>query len=90
MGYFRERARPALAGFLVGLVVGWCQPYMLGARPPAIEARLFITMQMGLAFTMIGLFLANYLEVRRRAIARYGHSGKDRTGSSAEISRQSS
>ena len=71
MDYFRERAKPALIGFVIGLLVGWFQPLILGVPAPAPEARMFITLQMGLAFTMIGLFLANYLGVRRRAYERY-------------------
>lgn len=72
MGYFRERAKPALIGFVIGLIVGWFQPAILGVKPPDPSARLFLTMQMGLAFTMIGLFVANYLHVRRRVHAKYG------------------
>lgn len=76
MGYFRERARPALAGFLLGVVVGWCQPYLLGVSPPPLQTRLFLILQMGLAFTMVALFVANYLGVRRRVIARYGQQNE--------------
>lgn len=72
MEYFRERARPAVIGLVIGLLVGWFQPLMLGVKPPPPEARMFMTMQMGLAFTMIGMFVANYLSVRRRALAKYG------------------
>ena len=71
MEYFRERAKPALIGLVVGLIVGWFQPMILGVKPPTPEARMFMTMQMGLAFTMIGLFVANYVAVRRRALAKY-------------------
>ncbi len=72
MDYFRERAKPALIGFLIGVVIGWLQPWILGVKPPELSARLFITMQMGLAFTMIALFLVNYIGVRRRAYEKYG------------------
>jgi hypothetical protein len=74
MTYFRERARPALAGLVIGLLLGWLQPVMLGVKAPEPAARLFMTLQMGLAFTMVGLFLASYLQMRRRAISRYGKS----------------
>ena len=72
MDYFRERAKPALIGLVIGLIVGWFQPAMLGVKPPEPSARMFLTMQMGLAFTMIGLFVANYLQVRRKVHAKYG------------------
>jgi uncharacterized membrane protein (UPF0136 family) len=71
MGYFRERAKPALIGLAIGLLVGWFQPLLLDVKPPDLAARLFLTLQMGMAFTLIGLFLANYLQVRRRVHARY-------------------
>lgn len=72
MEYFRERAKPALLGFLIGLVVGWCQPWIQGVEPPELSAHLFLTMQMGLAFTMVALFINNYMGVRRRAYEKYG------------------
>lgn len=73
MDYFRQRAKPALIGLAIGLLVGWLQPWILGVKPPDPAARLFMTMQMGLAFTMIGLFVANYLQIRRKVHAKYGH-----------------
>ena len=57
-------------GFLVGLVVGWFQPVLAGTPVPEFSARLFMTFQMGAAFTIIMLFALNYLEVRRRAAHR--------------------
>lgn len=57
-------------GFLVGLVVGWFQPVLAGTPVPEFSARLFMTFQMGAAFTIIMLFALNYLEVRRRAYAK--------------------
>lgn len=76
MSYFRERARPALIGLLLGLLIGWFQPTMLGVAAPGTEARLFLSMQMGLAFMMLGIFIAHYLQVRRRAYAKYSRPKK--------------
>jgi hypothetical protein len=68
------------AGFVAGLLVGGLQPTIATLLRPDVQqhaldwqSRTFMVLQMGFAFMFIGLFLANYLEVRRRAYARYGN-----------------
>lgn len=53
-------------GFAVGFVVGWFQPMLAGAAAVDLSTRLFLSLQTGAAFTVVTLFVLNYLAVRRR------------------------
>lgn len=70
MDYFRQRWKSIVVGFLVGVIVGWFQPDLVGKPIDGRNARLFLSLQMGAAFTVVSLFALNYLEVRRRAYAK--------------------
>ena len=71
MGYFQHRAKAMSGGFLVGLLIGWFQPYISGQPVPDFSSRLFLAAQTGAVFVMMAIFVLNYLEIRRRAYARF-------------------
>ncbi len=70
MGYFQYRAKAMSGGFLIGLLVGWLQPWISGQPAPDLSSRLFLAAQTGVVFVFLAIFVLNYLEIRRRAYAR--------------------
>lgn len=64
-------------GFLVGFLIGWFQPMISGQPAPDAWPRFILAAQTGAVFVMMAIFVLNYLEIRRRAYARFmGDSAK--------------
>lgn len=55
-----------LWGFLVGCAIGLIQPCTLGLSHPNLVYHGILTLEMGLAFGVIGFLLSRYRDVRSR------------------------
>ncbi len=68
--YFRNRIKFIVVGFLVGICAGYGRTVAFGPANLPESARWILVLQIALAFSALGLFIANYLELRQRIIKR--------------------
>lgn len=59
-----------LIGFLLGLLGGVSRVYFFTPAELPNSAKLFLIAQIAVAFTALGLFISNYLELRQRVFEK--------------------
>lgn len=72
VAYLRQRSSWIMIGFLIGSVLGGLQPTLHAIERPAGLAYLQLILQMGIAFAIVSLFVASYLDLRRRVQMKFG------------------
>lgn len=70
VSYFRSRMKYIVIGFLVGLIAGYGRTVVFGPPDLPESARWILALQTALAFSALGMFIANYLELRQRIIKK--------------------
>lgn len=69
LAYFRDRLKPMTLGFVVGFILGYLRAIYF---EPDIQpdGRWILAVQIGFAFSVLALFIMNYLELRQRIIKK--------------------
>jgi hypothetical protein len=68
--YIRERMKFIVVGFTVGLLAGYARTLVFEPADLPESGRWILALQIAFAFSALGLFIANYLELRQRVIKR--------------------
>ncbi|HIB66271.1 MAG TPA: hypothetical protein EYO33_14450 [Phycisphaerales bacterium] len=70
VAYFKARWKPLVYGFLVGLIAGVVRVSVFVPQQVPDSARFFLIAQIAVAFSALGLFVSNYLELRQRVFQK--------------------
>lgn len=70
VAYFKARRKPLVFGFLIGLIAGVARVSIFVPQDVPDSARLFLILQIAVAFSALGLFISNYLELRQRVFQK--------------------
>ena len=84
LDYFKKRLKPMLLGFLVGIPGGYFRAWYF--EPPELgeSGRWILTLQIAFAFSVLGLFIANYLDLRQKVFQRVAQEEQKRSEQKAE------
>ena len=75
--YLKNRMKTLAFGFLLGLVLGYGRTLIFEPEILESSARWILSVQTGIAFAALALFVTNYKELRQRVLQRVEESRSD-------------